>query len=601
MKYKIEKKVKEHKRKVRKAERQAGPGPAARKAKEGTAIPSKWPFKEQLLQEIDRAKEAMAAQQEARKAQRQKDREKSKRQGQKKKTMADLVDDASKRTESFEKSAKKRKAEDGTQNEHMDPLGQQSRRAFLRELRKVVEHADVVLHVLDARDPLGSRARQVEEMVLKHASKRLVYVLNKVDLVPREAVADWLRYLRRQQPTVAFKCATQTEGGQHLAVRKGKAEDASAEALKKSGSVGADTLLQLLKNYSRLEGGVKKSLSVGVVGYPNVGKSSLINSLKRQKSVGVSAVAGFTRNMQEVALDKHVRLLDSPGIVFDDSDAQEVLLRNCVDPDALADPLPAVQALLERTPAPALMQLYAIPAWDPADAPRSFLAHAARKKGKLLRGGVPDYAAAAKAVLKDWNSGKVPYYTPVPKELSSEGQVGDAQIVGAFSEEFSVENMMESDNKILDALEDAGQTSYVKIEARENTSQIFGAGDDMADDSEDDGPGSVGQVKRKVAINMNELEGKKTTGAKEDTESMEGIAVASSSVPKPFDGSSANELNPQINKNKKKALKAQKKKYKKAQKSKLDDSMEEEDEPYNFDKDFYQKKDEEDLSSDEDL
>lgn len=61
--------------------------------------------------------------------------------------------------------------------------------------------------------------------------------------------------------------------------------------------LGADSLLQLLKNYCRTNG-VKTSITVGIIGYPNVGKSSLINSLKRSRAVGVSSTAGFTRTVQ---------------------------------------------------------------------------------------------------------------------------------------------------------------------------------------------------------------------------------------------------------------------------------------------------------------
>lgn len=63
--------------------------------------------------------------------------------------------------------------------------------------------------MLDARDPLGSRAEAVEELILRKPDKKVVFVLNKVDLVPKNVVADWLAYLRRFHPTIAFKAATQ--------------------------------------------------------------------------------------------------------------------------------------------------------------------------------------------------------------------------------------------------------------------------------------------------------------------------------------------------------------------------------------------------------
>ena len=76
----------------------------------------------------------------------------------------------------------------------------------------MVEAADFILEVLDARDPLGSRAEAVEELILRRPGKKLVLVLNKVDLVPQEVVARWLAFLRRSHPAIAFKAATQVGG-----------------------------------------------------------------------------------------------------------------------------------------------------------------------------------------------------------------------------------------------------------------------------------------------------------------------------------------------------------------------------------------------------
>jgi len=84
-------------------------------------------------------------------------------------------------------------------------------------------------------------------------------------------------------------------------------------------TVGLDELMNLLKNYCRDDSSSKimHSITVGVVGFPNVGKSSLINSLKRCRAVSVKNTPGSTTALQEIKLDKNLTLIDSPGIVLE--------------------------------------------------------------------------------------------------------------------------------------------------------------------------------------------------------------------------------------------------------------------------------------------
>jgi nuclear GTP-binding protein len=84
---------------------------------------------------------------------------------------------------------------------------------------------------------------------------------------------------------------------------------------------------------------MKTAITVGVVGFPNVGKSSIINSLKRTQAVSVQTAPCITKVMQEIELDKHVKLLDCPGIVVSTSGdtVAPATLRNFINVHELSD------------------------------------------------------------------------------------------------------------------------------------------------------------------------------------------------------------------------------------------------------------------------
>eukprot|EP00879_Flechtneria_rotunda_P015386 GHRR01016085.1.p1 GENE.GHRR01016085.1~~GHRR01016085.1.p1 ORF type:complete len:427 (+),score=152.48 GHRR01016085.1:171-1451(+) len=392
-KYKVIKKVREHHKKKRKELRKSGKKP---KEPKDPGIPSQWPFKEELLKELAWKRQQILIQEKQKKEERKRVREE-------KATMeaetgdlqqlAALSASASSKQSDFEARKRAKLTDEGTTQGDAD----NSRRAFYSVFKRVVEASDVVIQVLDARDPAGCRCPDVERYVRSlDPSKRVMLLLNKMDLVPREVGEAWLKHFRQELPAVAFKASTQQQA-EGLGRSKGGSKSKKAAARQQqqqqsfavgSGSLGADTLLQLLKNYARNAVGAKGSITVGVVGLPNVGKSSVINSLKRARVAQVGSTPGVTKGVQEIHLDKHIRLLDSPGVVFTSGEgAAAAALRNAIKVERLEDPITPVAEILSRVPAKQLMEVYKIAAFDGVD---QFLHQIANMRGKLKKGGVVD-------------------------------------------------------------------------------------------------------------------------------------------------------------------------------------------------------------------
>nr|XP_015193702.1 PREDICTED: guanine nucleotide-binding protein-like 3-like protein isoform X1 [Lepisosteus oculatus] len=328
---------------------------------------------------------------------------------------------------------------------HANFENENSRKAYYREFKKVIDAADVILEVLDARDPLGCRCPQVEQAVVQSGTnKKIVLVLNKIDLVSKDIVEKWIKYLRNEFPTVAFKSSTQQQS-RNLKRSRVPVAQATAELLSSSACVGADCLMKLLGNYCRnLD--IKTAITVGVVGFPNVGKSSLINSLKRARACSVGATPGVTRCLQEVHLDKHIKLLDCPGIVMATSltDAAMVL-RNCVKIEQLVDPVAPVEAILRRCSKQQIMQHYGIPDFRST---LEFLALLARRQGKLRKGGLPDHDKAAKSILLDWTGGRISYFTHPPETHTLPTHVS-AEIVAEMGKAFDWEELERGNQEAL--------------------------------------------------------------------------------------------------------------------------------------------------------
>lgn len=198
-------------------------------------------------------------------------------------------------------------------------------------------------------------------------------------------------------------------------------------------SFGKGSLITLLRQFSILHA-ARKQISVGFIGYPNTGKSSIINTLRKKKVCTVAPIPGETKVWQYITLMKRIYLIDCPGVVPpSQADSEEdILLRGVVRVENVEHPAQYIEAVLRRTQPRHIERTYEIKSSDYDNDPIEFLSFLARKGGRLLKGGEPDVDGVAKMVLNDFLRGKIPWFTPPPKKEGQEN--ADADVPGAIVE-----------------------------------------------------------------------------------------------------------------------------------------------------------------------
>ncbi|XP_025790616.1 nucleolar GTP-binding protein 2 [Puma concolor] len=276
----------------------------------------------------------------------------------------------------------------GVRNEAQEEIYKkgQSKRIW-GELYKVIDSSDVVVQVLDARDPMGTRSPHIETYLKKEKPwKHLIFVLNKCDLVPTWATKRWVAVLSQDYPTLAFHASL-------------------------TNPFGKGAFIQLLRQFGKLHTD-KKQISVGFIGYPNVGKSSVINTLRSKKVCSVAPIAGETKVWQYITLMRRIFLIDCPGVVYPSEDSEtDIVLKGVVQVEKIKTPEDHVGAVLERAKPEYISKTYKIDSWENAE---DFLEKLAFRTGKLLKGGEPDLQTVGKMVLNDWQRGRIPFFVKPP-------------------------------------------------------------------------------------------------------------------------------------------------------------------------------------------
>ncbi len=229
---------------------------------------------------------------------------------------------------------------------------------------KVIEESSIILEVLDARFVDETINKSVE---FKARDKLLIHVINKSDYVDIKK----LGAVKRRLKNCVFVSAKKR--------------------------TGIPQLKRMIKTLARQRG--IDSIVVGVVGYPNVGKSTLINTLSLKGCAKTSPEAGFTKGMQQIRVKGGITMIDTPGVIPKEITSEEdLVLIGAKNPYAVEDPDLAVMKLMEKHPG-LIEEKYGVKAMEDKE---STIRAIAIKLNFKKKGNLPDIDRASRKILHDW-------------------------------------------------------------------------------------------------------------------------------------------------------------------------------------------------------
>ncbi|QPG74258.1 hypothetical protein FOA43_001583 [Brettanomyces nanus] len=399
-----------------------------------------------------------------------------------------------------------------------------------KQLWRVIESSDLVVQIVDARDPLLFRSGDLVKYVKELDSRKCnLLLVNKADLLTFNQRLSWARYFRKHNIKFTFFSAVraneilekQREEEEKRALSKEEEEEEEEEeddeqdldevlnedekaemaelkqqlaelddhldSLNIENEEASEMTDKILKQMTKiltvdeLEDlflsevsaplieplpGQPKRVQIGLVGYPNVGKSSTINALVGSKKVSVSATPGKTKHYQTILLSEKVILCDCPGLVFPNfAYTNAELVCNGVLPiDQLRESTGPTELVCRRIPKYFLEAVYGIKVvTKPLEEGGSGIPSAgellgayARARGYMTSGnGSADESRAARYILKDYVSGKILYVQPPPHNDGSRATQDESR---AFNNElYTLEHLPAQRRQLLiSAITDKG-------------------------------------------------------------------------------------------------------------------------------------------------
>ncbi|MEK6928509.1 MAG: GTPase [Nanoarchaeota archaeon] len=265
---------------------------------------------------------------------------------------------------------------------------------------EVVRVSDIILEVLDARYIEETRNKEIEKKI-KEKGKKIIYVINKADLVNIKELLKSDR-LKEIKPYVLLSCKEKIGRNRLRDLIKIEVKRMRKENSHRLREATGEEKEQIIK--------IDKRAHIGIIGYPNTGKSTLTNILTGRGGANAASEAGFTKGIQKIRFSKDILILDSPGIIREDEnstinteDFKKHVKIGTKTFDKAKNPDFVVSELVKEYPG-MIEAYYGLEVDGDSEL---LLDKLGRKWGFLTKGNIVNLDKTARRVLKDWQSGKI--------------------------------------------------------------------------------------------------------------------------------------------------------------------------------------------------
>ena len=301
-----------------------------------------------------------------------------------------------------------------------------------KQLWMTVEKGQILFQIVDGRNPLYYRCPDLENYIKEvDTNKEIILIVNKADLMNEDLRKNWADYFKTHNIKYVFFSAVneieKMEKGENM-TQSEKIDESDyriftrnelIQYIKEIGETIQKEEKSIENNNNKSKNQSNNALMVGFIGYPNVGKSSIINVLMKTKKAGVANIPGRTKHYQTLFLpeepnlnisSKSICLVDCPGLIFPSftTSKADMLVNGIYPIDTLSDIYNPIQIIINQIPSKILANFYKIILPDIYSA-KQFLQIIAKKRGFYTGNGLPEEAKTAKLILRDYTSGKLLY------------------------------------------------------------------------------------------------------------------------------------------------------------------------------------------------